>query len=190
MVSNPKNQGIFFVFQASIFKLLVFVFNKASFQWDMTSPIITFDFGNCTYLWLSMWIRQHLLTYILYSCWFGEFYHQNLYQMPMWNYKRGRRSFHEQKKRAKKRRSTEGPTHCAACTHEKSRVPSCATSAVWDLQSQRFGFRIFAASMKLAPPKKVLSNLGGGLKHVWFLPLPGEMIQCDGYFFKWVESTN
>ena len=101
MVSNPKNQGIFFVFQASIFKLLVFVFNKASFQWDMTSPIITFDFGNCTYLWLSMWIRQHLLTYILYSCWFGEFYHQNLYQMPMWNYKRGRRSFHEQKKTCK-----------------------------------------------------------------------------------------
>ena len=32
--------------------------------------------------------------------------------------------------------------------------------------------------------------LGGGSKYFLFSPLPGEMIQFDSYFFKWVETTN
>lgn len=115
----------------------------------MTSPIKTFDFGNCTYLCAyntyspTFYIVADLvnsITKIYMKCLCET---TNVAGVLFMN----------KTKRAKKRRSTEGPTHCAACTHEKSRVPSCATSAVWDLQSQRFGFRIFAASMKLAPQK-------------------------------------
>ena len=31
---------------------------------------------------------------------------------------------------------------------------------------------------------------GGGFGYCLFLPLPGEMIQCDLMFFNWVEATN
>ena len=35
----------------------------------------------------------------------------------------------------------------------------------------------------------ITKRLGGGFKHFLFSPLPGEMIQFDEYFFRWVGST-
>ena len=51
-------------------------------------------------------------------------------------------------------------------------------SRVW---KQRFSFNVC---------KAIFKTLRGVFKYFLFSPLPGEMIQFDQFFFRWVETTN